>query len=649
MKDVQYLFSKIHKSVLFCLVFIFSAAGIRGAQAATLDRSYEYDHIDYQFVMEKDATVRVTEKQTYQFQGEYHQGDRNIPLQGVDMIDSVSVIDTATGRPLTYSFQKLEKTNPQSFGQYTTYRENGNFFIEWYYDARDTTRTWTLRYTLHGAVSFLNDKDELYWNLFTEYRVPVKAVTVSVVLPQRFPSAEVHALWYTQPLSSAGMISFPDEQTVVLSGQNFPAMSKATIAVGWPRGAIDRSLYWKEFFWRFIWVILAAISILVSIVSVFWRYWITERRNTGRGTIVPEYEPPQALPPAMAEVIIKETVSDKAWSATIVDLAVRGFVKIEEIPQTRMEKAADMIIAGVFIIVISLFLVAIKPPWFFVAIIFGYGIVRSGIYFVSSSSKQTGLSRKNYRVIYLSETSTEKLEEYERQFLDILFPDGKTEFSTKEIKKASQQARRQKMHTALMKLRESLLEETAADTHAYAVGFKTWYYVKIGLIVGIIGICIGSLTVGQAAPLIIPPFLIAFYSVAWAVLFFRYNPRLSREGQIFKEEWLGFKLYLETAEKYRLQNLTPEMFEKYLSYAIIFGVEKKWGKAFEGMALESPRWYGGTTGMTGVAVSSEFSAVSFSSSFGASFSSAFSSAGGGASSGGGSAGGGGGGGGGGAS
>ena len=199
-----------------------------------------------------------------------------------------------------------------------------------------------------------------------------------------------------------------------------------------------------------------------------------------------------------------------------------------------------------------------------------------------------------------------------------------------------------------MKLRESLLEETAADTHAYAVGFKTWYYVKIGLIVGIIGICIGSLTVGQAAPLIIPPFLIAFYSVAWAALFFRYNPRLSREGQIFKEEWLGFKLYLETAEKYRLQNLTPETFERYLPYAIIFGAEKKWGRAFSGIAIEPPRWYGGTSGVNG-AMGAGFSAASFTSSFGASFSSAFSSAGGGASSGGGSAGGGGGGGGGGAS
>ncbi len=104
-------------------------------------------------------------------------------------------------------------------------------------------------------------------------------------------------------------------------------------------------------------------------------------------------------------------------------------------------------------------------------------------------------------------------------------------------------------------------------------------------------------------------------------------------------------MYLETAERYRLENLTPETFEKFLPYAIIFGVEKNWGKAFAGMEMAPPNWY------VGSAVSSGgFSAPSFSSSFSASFaSSSTSSGGGGASGGGGSAGGGGGGGGGGAS
>jgi uncharacterized membrane protein len=142
-----------------------------------------------------------------------------------------------------------------------------------------------------------------------------------------------------------------------------------------------------------------------------------------------------------------------------------------------------------------------------------------------------------------------------------------------------------------------------------------------------------------------------------SLLFIKFEARLSQEGAILREDWLGFKMYLEKAEKYRMQALvTPDLFEKYLPYAIIFGVEKKWGKAFEGISMQPPSWYhsntiaGSHVGSAGN-LSSGFSAGAFSASFASSFTSAFSSSGGGGggSGGGGSSGGGGGGGGGGAS
>jgi uncharacterized membrane protein len=112
-------------------------------------------------------------------------------------------------------------------------------------------------------------------------------------------------------------------------------------------------------------------------------------------------------------------------------------------------------------------------------------------------------------------------------------------------------------------------------------------------------------------------------------------------------------MYLETAEKYHMQNLTPDIFEKYLPYAIMFGVEKKWAKAFEtlNIKVDQPGWYTPTVGSNFASSSGMgFSPSGFSSAFSASFVSSFaSSGGGGASGGGGGAGGGGGGGGGGAS
>jgi uncharacterized membrane protein len=58
----------------------------------------------------------------------------------------------------------------------------------------------------------------------------------------------------------------------------------------------------------------------------------------------------------------------------------------------------------------------------------------------------------------------------------------------------------------------------------------------------------------------------------------------------------GFKLFLETAEKYRLKWQEKEnIFEQYLPYAMVFGVADKWAKVFAdlGIAQRQPSWYDG--------------------------------------------------------
>jgi uncharacterized membrane protein len=92
----------------------------------------------------------------------------------------------------------------------------------------------------------------------------------------------------------------------------------------------------------------------------------------------------------------------------------------------------------------------------------------------------------------------------------------------------------------------------------------------------------------------------------------------------------GFKIYLSTAEKERLNYIvpadeTPEVFEKYLPYALALDVEQEWAEKFSSIldkaVIEknySPSWYSGNNW-------SAFGSGSFVSSFSSSFSSAVSS------------------------
>lgn len=85
-----------------------------------------------------------------------------------------------------------------------------------------------------------------------------------------------------------------------------------------------------------------------------------------------------------------------------------------------------------------------------------------------------------------------------------------------------------------------------------------------------------------------------FLLVNFLVLFFIQDVfnKVSKEYQSLLNEIEGFKMYLSTAEEKQLQFLnapkkTPEIFEKYLPYAMVFGVQKIWGKGFEQLTENS--------------------------------------------------------------
>jgi uncharacterized membrane protein len=59
----------------------------------------------------------------------------------------------------------------------------------------------------------------------------------------------------------------------------------------------------------------------------------------------------------------------------------------------------------------------------------------------------------------------------------------------------------------------------------------------------------------------------------------------------------GFEEFLRRVEAEHLKKVIighPELFDRYLPFAMAFGVEKKWAKAFEGIYTEPPSWYVGS-------------------------------------------------------
>ena len=108
----------------------------------------------------------------------------------------------------------------------------------------------------------------------------------------------------------------------------------------------------------------------------------------------------------------------------------------------------------------------------------------------------------------------------------------------------------------------------------------------------------------------------------------------TRAGRALLDKVEGFKQFLTAVEGDRLQRMsvpeiTPQLFEKYLPYAVALGVEQAWAEQFSrSMAAAgqtgadagyTPRWYSGASW-------SALGATGFASSMGSSFSSSISSA-----------------------
>ena len=96
---------------------------------------------------------------------------------------------------------------------------------------------------------------------------------------------------------------------------------QAGVKPPWSLGAIATFIYWPLF--------AAAVSM------IFWLRWRRERRRKRRQTIVPQYEPPEGMTPAQIGLLQDDSSDIKEVTATIIDLAVRGFLKIEQIKPKR--------------------------------------------------------------------------------------------------------------------------------------------------------------------------------------------------------------------------------------------------------------------------------------------------------------------------
>jgi len=310
----------------------------------------------------------------------------------------------------------------------------------------------------------------------------------------------------------------PPEQTVLLAAGETSSISFDL-----------QETAWHAFFRRLgqLVAVALALSPLVVLVWLFRRWRRSGRDPKMPGTVIAHYEPPDNALPAVIGVLIDERADRQDITATIVDLAVRGYLRIVE--------------------------------------------ERSGL-----------LKRKSFRLEKRKSFEDSSLQTYERTLLNELFG-GADAIDMKDLAGTFHQ------HIPLITKQMYEVSQTKGFFDDIPQRVRRRYAgLGVGLIiVGFMVIPLASflswLGGWMSFALIVNGILFLIFAPTM--------PRRTVKGVQALWQTKGFKLYLEKAERFRLKAMTPETFERFLPYAMILGVEKQWAERFHDIYQQPPSWY----------------------------------------------------------
>jgi hypothetical protein len=650
----------MRRAFLLACTLLLALAAPAAAQQYSSDSSIVIRSFNAELLVQPDGVVEVTEVLQLAFTGRWRGILRDLSLrhntaQGRPQKLDVELISAADGKGMALRWEEDDTDD--------SWMRRMRIYIP---GAENKERTVVLRYRVRNAVRFYFARDsaaardqrwdwcrwewcppgqaraangafdELYWNATgNAWDMPIERAHARIVLPPGVRPLQWAA--YTGPDGSTareadvavdsarGIVSFTARARL----EPYEGM---TVAAGWPPGAIatrpTQAQVRRAGALR-LWPL--ALPLLAFLLAM--RTWRRRGRDPEGLPIAVAYEPPDGLSPAEAGTLIDHRAETRDIISTLVDLAVRGYIGIEE----REEKKL-------------------------------LGLITSTDYVFHQRKREGGAP----------------LLPHEERFLDGLFTSATaSERAWNAVRATYAEARRAHASGREVDSDEILLrmEEDAAARDAVSVrlsdlqnkfytslpGIRDSIYEKliqrgyyrtrpdkvkgnwIGMAIAILVLGgVGSGIAADAGIAWVSPVALLVGTLVTAlvlVVFGWVMPARTTPGARAREAALGFREFLSRVEsdRYRRMVTSPEMFERYLPYAMAFGVEDRWASAFDDIYREPPQWYSGS-GYGNFRASSFTSRMStLSSSAGSTMSSSPSSSGssGGGSSGGGSGGGGG--------
>lgn len=209
--------------------------------------------------------------------------------------------------------------------------------------------TYIIAYQLLGVITYFSDHDELYWNATgNNWNVPIEKAQAFVHLDFSNPNS-LKTICYTGEIKSQEkdcIIQADDSQNASFaSNYILPPGEGLTFAVSFPKdlvAVVEPEIYisfWETIFGKII-LFFISFYYLIAPIIMFVIWYLYGRDPKVAKPVRAWYDPPKDkdgnfLKPAEVGTLVDEYVDDRDITATIVDLAIKGFLKIKETKKGR--------------------------------------------------------------------------------------------------------------------------------------------------------------------------------------------------------------------------------------------------------------------------------------------------------------------------
>lgn len=464
--------------------------------------------------------------------------------------------------------------------------------------------TYALSYRTHRQLGYFDDHDELYWNVTGNgWAFPIDAAGATVRLPNSVPGAEMILEAYTGPEGSReeSYEATLDFQSAAQFRTTRPlgVNEGLTIVVSWPKGHVTEPSSQRRLEWFLAdngAVVAGALGFAILLLY-YGIAWGRVGRDPKPGIVIPRYTPPKGYSPASMRFVRRMGYDDKTFAAAIVNLAVKGCLVIQDKDgDFVLEKQSDApakLAAGESALMRKLFAgdrrVTLKR--------FNHKLIKSAIR-AHSNSLEADYEKRYFKtnglytvcgilisIVALAGAilASPRIPEMAAAGFMVVWLSGWT-FGVFTLGRAVVAAWRN------------------ADG---IVGTSGAVFITLFALPFFGGELAGIVFLAMSAGLAIVVILIALIFVNW--LFYQLMKAPTRLGRKLLDEIEGFRDYLAVAEGDELRfkhppERTPELFERYLPYAMALDAAEVWGEKFSDViararregSYSQPGWYRGT-------------------------------------------------------